>query len=334
MKRLALGHTPTPIWHNPALDALVGFELWVKRDDATSGAAAGNKIRKLEYLLADAMARGASVVITCGGAQSNHARATALLARELGLQPVLLLRTPDPAAPPAVVGNLLLNRLVGAEVRFITPAQYRERERLMADMAVEFAARGKQAYVIPEGGSNGVGSFGYVTALEELNEQRAAGDLPQDLELIATACGSGGTAAGIALGLSRFPQVAARAAAFAVCDDSAYFEATVARIAAEAEALDPTLSAADALGVLDIYDQFKGPAYGVPTTEQLDFMVQVARVSGLMLDPTYTAKALFGLSRLAKKPRRALFVHTGGLPGLLAESELMVRASARADAGA
>ena len=332
MKRLRLCHRPTPLWHNRALDAFLGFELWVKRDDMTSGAAAGNKIRKLEYLFADALAHGATVVITCGGAQSNHARATALLARELGLQPVLLLRTPDPASPPPTVGNLLLDRLVGADVRFITPQQYRAREQLMKDVAAEFLARGQRAYVIPEGGSNGVGSFGYVAALEELAEQQAAGELPEGLDLLAFACGSGGTAAGIALGLTRFPNVAARAAAFAVCDDRAYFADLVARIAAEASALDPSLDSAGALALLDIYDQFKGPAYGVPSAEQLDFMVRVARISGLVLEPTYTAKALFGLAHLPRKPARALFLHTGGLPGLLAESELTAAASARADA--
>ena len=326
MKRLALCHTPTPIWHNRALDALLGFELWVKRDDMTSGAAGGNKIRKLEYLLADALARGATTVITCGGLQSNHARATALLARELGLAPVLFLRTNDPAAPPEPVGNLLLDRLVGADVRLITPAQYRERDQLMAQAAAELQARGRPAYVIPEGGSNGVGSFGYIEAIEELLDQQTAGALAGDLDVIAFACGSGGTAAGIALGLARFPSVAARAAAFAVCDDRAYFETTVARIAAEAQALDATLSAPDAARVLDIYDEFKGPAYGVPSSEQLDFIVKVARTSGLVLDPTYTGKALFGLSRLSPQPRRALFVHTGGLPGLLAEGPLIAAA--------
>lgn len=333
MKRLALCHTPTPIWHNRALDAWLGFELWVKRDDMTSGAAAGNKIRKLEYLLADALGHGATTVITCGGAQSNHARATALLARELGLKPVLLLRTPDPQAPPESVGNLLLNRLVGADVRFITPTQYRAREQLMAEVATELATGGERPYVIPEGGSNGVGSFGYIAAVEELAEQQAVGDLPDDLDLVAFACGSGGTAAGIALGLTRFPNVAPRAAAFAVCDDRAYFEGIVARIASEVQALEPTLVAQQALGVLDIYDQFKGPAYGVPSQEQLDFIVEVARVSGLVLDPTYTGKALFGLARLANLPRRALFVHTGGLPGLLAEPRLIATASAPGGAG-
>jgi D-cysteine desulfhydrase len=330
MKRLLLSHTPTPIWHNRALDALLGFELWVKRDDMSSGAAAGNKIRKLEYLLADALARGATAVVTCGGLQSNHARATALLARELGLHAVLLLRTAEPSTPPEPVGNLLLDKLVGADIRLITPEQYRERERLMADVAEELRARGQTAYVIPEGGSNGVGSFGYITALEELAEQRHLGDLPGDIELIALACGSGGTAAGVALGLARFPDLAPRAAAFAVCDDRAYFETTVARIVAEARALDPTLGPP---GPLDIYEEFKGPGYGVASREQLDFIVGVARTSGLLLDPTYTGKALFGLAQLAPRPARALFIHTGGLPGLLAESQVMAAASARVDAG-
>lgn len=322
MKRVALCHTPTPIWHHRGLSALVGCELWVKRDDMSSGAAAGNKIRKLEYLLADALAQGATAVVTCGGEQSNHARATALAARELGLLPVLLLRTQNPAAPPADTGNLLLNRLCGAELRFITPAQYRERERLMAELADELRQRGLSPYIIPEGGSNGVGSFGYISALEELAEQQAVGELPRDLDLVAFACGSGGTAAGIALGLSRFP-IAARAAAFAVCDDRAYFEAIVARIVGEVRALDPTFSEP---APLEIYDEFKGPAYSVPSAEQLAFIGAVAKTSGLVLDPAYTGKALFGLAHLPNKPRRALFVHTGGLPGLLAAAPLMAGA--------
>jgi D-cysteine desulfhydrase len=328
MKRLSLVHGPTPIWRNRALDELLGLELWVKRDDMTSGAAAGNKIRKLEYLLADALSLGATTVITCGGAQSNHARATALLARELGLRPVLFLRAT--AAEPALRGNLLLDRLVGAELRFITPEQYRVRHELMSEAHAELSARGERPYVIPEGGSNGLGSFGYIAAVEELADQLHAGQIPSDLDLIAVACGSGGTAAGIGLGLARFPRVARRAAAFAVCDDRAYFERAIAEIVAQAQALDPSLEAPK---TLDVYDHWKGPAYGVPSAEQLDFIVQVARVSGLVLEPTYSGKALFGLSRLPHRPKRALFVHTGGLPGLLAEGELIAPALARAEAG-
>ena len=330
MKRLRLCHTPTPVWHNARLDHLLGFELWVKRDDMSAGAAAGNKIRKLEYLLADALSRGATSIVTCGGAQSNHARATALMARELGLRSVLLLRTNDPAQPPPPTGNLLLDRLAGAELRFITPEQYRERAALMAEAAAALQKRGEVPYVIPEGGSNGLGALGYVAALEELAEQQLEGELPPDLELIGFACGSGGTAAGIALGLGRFPSVAERALALAVCDDRAYFESVIASITTQARNLDPSLPEP---GPLEIRDEFKGPGYGVPSGEQLDFLLEVASVSGLILEPTYTGKALFGLSRLSPKPRRALFVHTGGLPGLLAESELIARAWARGASG-
>jgi D-cysteine desulfhydrase len=323
MKRLLLCHAPTPLWHNPRLDALLGFELWVKRDDMSSGAAAGNKIRKLEYLLADALGRGATTVVTCGGQQSNHARATAVAAAELGLRSILLLRTADPSAPPASTGNLLLDRMVGAELRLITPAQYRERAQHLATVSDELCARGEVPYVIPEGGSSGLGAFGYVNAVEELAEQQSEGELPEDVDVLAVACGSGGTAAGVALGLGRFPNVAERVAAFAVCDDRAYFERVIEGIEREARALDPSLPAP---GPLDIYDEFKGPAYGVPSTEQLAFVLEVARCSGLVLDPVYTGKALFGLARLSPRPRRALFVHTGGLPGLLGEAELMARA--------
>lgn len=330
MKRLQLCHAPTPVWRNRALDALLGFELWVKRDDMTSGASAGNKLRKLEYLLADALARGATTVITCGGEQSNHARATALAAREVGLRPVLLLRTREPATPPPPWGNLFLDRLAGAELRFITPAQYLQRTQLLNELAAELTAGGEKPYLIPEGGSNGLGALGYFNAVAELAEQQEAGDLPEDLDVVAVACGSGGTAAGVALGLGRFAGVAARAAAYAVCDDRRHFEQLIARITQEARALDASLPEP---GPLDIYDEHKGPAYGVASAEQLDFIVRVARCSGLVLDASYTGKALYGLARLSPKPRRALFIHTGGLPGLLVEPAVMAAAAARDAAG-
>ena len=122
-RKLVLARTPTPLARYQALDPLVGAEVWVKRDDLTEGAAAGNKIRKLEYLLAEALAQGARAVITCGALQSNHARATAVLSRQLGLRPVLLLRSEDPARARADCGNAFLDVLVGAEIRGITPAQ-------------------------------------------------------------------------------------------------------------------------------------------------------------------------------------------------------------------
>jgi D-cysteine desulfhydrase len=312
-----LAHLPTPITHHPELDGLVGCEVWVKRDDMSAGVAAGNKIRKLEYLLHDALERGARCLVTCGGVQSNHARATAIVAREHGLSAQLFLRTDDPAAAHALTGNLFLDRMVGAEIHFIGHQDYARREELMAACADAQTAKGEPGYVIPEGGSNGLGALGYVDAMAEVRAQLDEGVAGgARFDVVAHACGSGGTAAGVALG-ARLHDVANEALAFAVCNDRAYFDAVVRRIIDEARALVPSLPA----GVLPvIHDAWKGPAYAVPSEEQLRFILEVARRTGLLFDPVYTGKALFGLARLSPKPRRALFVHTGGLPGLLADA--------------
>ena len=316
--RLHLAHLPTPLWRHDALDEVCGTEVWVKRDDMTAGAAAGNKIRKLEWLAADAIDRRASVLLTCGGVQSNHARATALVGAQLGLRVMLFLRTEHPEAPQEVTGNLLLDRVAGAEVYFITPAQYRDRGEVMQNAADELGRRGEVPYIIPEGGSNGRGALGYVEAMREVRSQLdlGLGGGPQPFEAVVHACGSGGTAAGVTLGARAF-DVARRTLAMAVCDDRATFDAIIARTVAEALVLRPELREP---GPLEVIDEFRGPAYGVPSAEQRQFIVTVARRTGLVLDPVYSGKALFGLSRLSPKPSRVLFIHTGGLPGLLAQS--------------
>jgi D-cysteine desulfhydrase len=316
--KIGLAHLPTPLWRHDALDALVGTSVWVKRDDMTAGAAAGNKIRKLEYLLADARARQAAVVITCGGLQSNHARATAICARQLGLRAVLLLRTAQPSPPRLDAGNAFLDALVGAEVRYITPDQYRTRDALMAEVAQEIEHDGERAYVIPEGGSSGLGALGYVDAMSELRAQldTAVDGAPRRFDAVVHACGSGGTAAGVALGAGMHG-IADRTLAMAVCDDRAYFEPLISRLIAEARALLPGGGTPNALRVVD---RFKGPAYGVPSPEQARFIAQVARSCGLILDPVYSGKALYALAAMPDKPARALFIHTGGLPGLLAQT--------------
>ncbi len=329
LPRLALAHTPTPVVRAPArllselgLDAS-RIDLWIKRDDVTGGAEAGNKVRKLEYLLAAAQAEGATVLVTCGGLQSNHARATAVLGASLGMRSVLLLRTTSPDLGPEslpLTGNVLVDRLVGAEIRLITPHQYRERTERMAQVAEELRAAGEHPYVIAEGGSSGLGSFGYVRAMLELGRQLElglAGGRPFDV--VVHACGSGGTAAGVALGAA-LAGVASELRPMAVCDDTAYFEATIARLVGEARALDPKLCAPIPVRV---DDRAKGPAYGVPTETQKRLIVDVARSSGLLLDPVYTGKAFYGLVQAARRGEldgaRVLFLHTGGLPGLLAQ---------------
>jgi D-cysteine desulfhydrase len=322
MARIPLAHLPTPLWHNQALDELVGTEVWIKRDDMTSGAAAGNKIRKLEYLLGEAVDRRATTVITCGGVQSNHARATAIAARELGMRTVLFLRTADAQPPAVAVGNVLLDTMVGAELRFITPDQYRQRDALMGEAARTLEGQGERAYVIPEGGSNGLGALGYVDAMQETRAQmeRAAAGAPSTFDAVAVACGSGGTAAGCVVGARAFA-VAPHVHAFAVCENAASFKAVIDGIVSGSLRLR---AQPGPLSELFIHDDWKGPAYGVLDEEQRQFIVKVALSSGLILDPVYTGKALFGLSRLAPKPKRVLFIHTGGLPGLLAEADTIV----------
>ena len=344
LPRLHLVHGPTPIVRLPALDDIVGTEIWIKRDDATAGAESGNKIRKLEFLLADAREKGARVVVTCGALQSNHARATALTCAQLGLRSILLLRVADPerarAAPLELGGNVLLDRLAGAEIRFVSPQEYRERGGLLEQARADSDDRGLRAYIIPEGGSNGLGSLGYVEAMREVKQQMhlgLAGD-GSPFDVVAHACGSGGTAAGVGLGAAHYG-VAHETWAFAVCDDRDYFRKTIARIAIESrgymsslpeiafvEPGSPESVAPDGTARIVVDDRAKGPAYGSMNDAQKRFLVRVARAAGLVLDPVYTGKALFGVAQAVERGEirqgsRVLFLHTGGLPGLLAQGE-------------
>ncbi len=313
-----LAHLPTPVWHNANLSKLLGLELWVKRDDMSAGAAAGNKIRKLEFLLHEAVLAGCHRLITCGGEQSNHARATALCGASLGLRSTLYLRKQPDAPAPKPQGNLLLDRLVGAEIRWITPDQYQQVDAIMQRAKERDAADGIASAVIPEGGSNGLGAMGYVRAMLEIREQLASSaEEPQHFDVIVHACGSGGTAAGTALG-GALTKLASEVLAIPVCNDAAYFGARVRGIVEQARTLCPDL--VDPLP-LTFPEGFQGPAYGVASRAQLEFIRRVARCAGLILDPVYTGKALFGLAELNPRPKRALFIHTGGLPGLLAQAD-------------
>jgi D-cysteine desulfhydrase len=239
----------------------------------------------------------------------------------LGLKSILFLRTNDPDSV-TVDGNLLLDRLTDAEVRFISPEQWPDRERIMHQSAEALLREGRRAYVIPEGGSNGLGALGYVEAMSEVRRQLdlgLGGGKPYDS--IVVACGSGGPAAGLALGAAMYG-VAREVVAMAVCDDAAYFAARIEGIIKEARQLDARFPEPVRL-VVD--DDCKGPAYAVMTLEQRKLLARVTSLSGLVLDPVYTGKAFSGLVDLTKPNgllagKRVLFMHTGGLPGLLAQA--------------
>lgn len=312
--RVPLAVTPTPLEPLPVLSSRFGVELHAKRDDLTGAPLSGNKVRKLEFLLAEAKAEGADVVITCGGVQSNHCRATAIAARRLGLDSVLLLRVPDPAAPPPVEGNVLLDRLVGAELRYISPAQYRERKTLFPLVAEELRARGRRPYIIPEGGSNALGSFGYVRCVEEI-----AAQLPPGPATLVYAAGSGGTGAGLILGVKALG-LPWRVVGVNVCDDRDYFVRAIGEVIEEAIArYAPSMPFSR--DEIEILDGYVGEGYAKSRPAELRLIAEVARAEALILDPVYTGKAFFGMaSELRKDPRafgeRIVFLHTGGIFGL------------------
>lgn len=321
---LPLARSNTPLEHLDALSDELGVDLWVKRDDLTGSHLSGNKVRKLDFLLADAVAQGATHVITCGGVQSNHARATALAARPLGLTPILLLRTPTGSPdelPSPPTGNVLLDRLAGATIVTISPEDYRNaRAERMATLAESLRQQGHRPYVVPEGGSNALGALGYVACAREINAQ--LGDLgPADVVVAAT--GSGGTLAGLALG---FEDLGAktRAVGFAVCDDAAYFSAIVDRLAADAQVFGLPVLSKDRYAVNDHY---VGHGYARSTPHEIAFLAETLARHGLALDPVYTNKAFMGLLDTLRNapgtltadgspPRRVVFVHTGGIFGL------------------
>ena len=304
---------PTPLHRLPRLSRELGVDLWVKRDDLTGAALSGNKVRKLEYLLRDAVSRGADTVITCGGVQSNHARATAIAAAQLGLQSLLILRGEE---PPRLEGNLLLDRMVGAHVLWVTPDEYRDRARIFDEQRRRLEAQGRRVALIPEGGSTALGALGYVAAMEEVAAQTFAEDLTFDT--IVCAVGSGGTLAGLLSGARTFAK-RTQVVGVNVCDDAPTFFGIVRSL------LDDMTEAYGLEEVPDkdirLLDGFVGAGYALSRPHELALLRHVAQTEGLLLDPVYTGKAFFGLRETLRTNRlafgeRVLFVHTGGLYGL------------------
>ncbi len=315
-ERIALARLPTPLERLDRTSDCLGRDVWVKRDDLTGTALSGNKIRKLEYLVGDARAKGADTLVTCGAVNSNHARATAVAAARLGMRSHLLLRG-EVQDPPE--GNLLLDRLVGAEVTFITHDEWRERDARMAAIVKALAAEGRRGYAIPEGGSNGIGCLGYVAAIEELLRQEV--DHGIRIRRIVHATGSGGTTAGLALGVAAAGRDDLEVIGVAVCDSRAYFDARVGSICDEAAAagwVSPEVRERTRWTILDAY---KGEGYGLTTPAEMEGLALLARREGLFVDPVYTNKAWRGLLGEVEAGRwpnegATVFLHTGGLFGL------------------
>jgi D-cysteine desulfhydrase family pyridoxal phosphate-dependent enzyme len=316
--RVKLADLPTAIDEAPRLAKEIGLDrLLIKRDDNTGLAMGGNKARKLEFLMADAQALGAKVVLTCGSAQSNHVRMTAAAAKKMGMDALLIL--PD-KMPKIFTGNLMLDTILGAELKFAPEIDYAHIQELMEEEAKRLTAEGRTAYVIPVGGSNPIGSLGYVDAAREVAGQLA--ELGISKVDMFVALGSTGTFAGLVAGCNRYMP---DARAFGV---SVVRPETTCRPTAEKEIAGTSALLGDPADFsrAEIRDAYVGDGYAIPTTGCKEAILLTARTEGLILDPVYTGKAMAGLIDLARKgeigDRPVLFWHTGGTPGLFAHESL------------
>jgi L-cysteate sulfo-lyase len=317
--RVDLCHQPTPLEEMPRLSAaLDGPKFWIKRDDCTGLATGGNKTRKLEFLLADALQQGADMLVTQGAVQSNHVRQTAAAACKFGLDCHALLerRVPDRAADYETTGNVLFDHIFGTTIEFRPPGLDMNAEA--RSVTEKFAANGRKPYFIPGGGSNEIGALGYVSCAYEMLAQFDAQGL--DVGWIVLASGSAGTHAGLLAGLhaagSDIPVMG-----ISVRQPRERQIAAVHKLAAAtaAQLTDTPLSLEKTL----IDDGYVGAGYGLPTEGTIAAINLIARKEGVLLDPVYSAKGLAGMIGLTEqkffdRQKDVVFLHTGGAAALFA----------------
>ncbi|XP_072038149.1 uncharacterized protein, partial [Amphiura filiformis] len=312
---LAQCNTPIQRWNLPGVPD--DFEIFIKRDDLTGSVLSGNKVRKLEFLFADAIKQGCSSIITCGGTQSNFCRATCICAKTLGMKAHLLLKTDkDPADVPCA-GNYLLDHMVGAHVYFLpTNLGLHEdvwpRMRQLADTIEK--ETGKKAYTTPPGGSTSVGMFGYVNAFHEMTKQ----DAFESITDVVSATGSGGTAAGLIVG-NHLTGNKVKLHGMVVSDTGPFHHNEVNQMLRDVE-----LQKADGSGLtsedsINLLDGPIGAGYALSSQDELEFIRDVAQHTGIILDPVYTGKSVFHLVKQLQtnpgmfKGKKIIFLHTGGM---------------------
>ena len=304
--RVKLGLFPTPIHRLDRVSSLLHTNVYIKRDDLTGVGLGGNKVRKLEFLLADAQQKGAGLVFTTGGAQSNHAMLTAAAAGKLGMEAILILKQ---RGVTERLGNQLLEHPMGTEVRFMDTNDYAD---IYAEMDRGGKERGVPYYKIPCGGSNALGTLGYVACAEEIRGQG------MKFDHLVCAEGSGGTMAGLALGAKLFLP---GTRVYGMMVDTDPFDVITLRLMREAAELleaDLAISGED-FTLRDLC----GPGYAIPSEEGNAAVELMAREEGIFLDPVYTGKAFAGLLQIAREGAfreddRVLFLHSGGAGGLFA----------------
>ncbi len=317
LQRASIAHLPTPMEELPRLSAALGGpRLLVKRDDQTGLATGGNKTRKLEFLVGEALAGRADVLVTGGAPQSNHARQTAAAAARFGLRCVLVLRG---QAPETLTGNLMLDKLLGAELRWTGD---QELGTALQETAAELWSMGGRPALIPYGGSNAVGASGYAAAMEELTTQLEASG--ESVDAIVFASSSSGTQAGLVVA-ARTLGFRGRVVGISVDKPRADLAAAVAQLASETAShlnLRLTFHADE----IEVSDDYLGGGYAVIGDPEREAMRLFARHEGLLLDPVYTGRAAAGLIDLIRRghwrsDQTVLFWHTGGTAGLFGFGE-------------
>ena len=304
-----------------------GRRIWCKRDDLTGSLLTGNKVRKLEFLAAEARQTGCTVLVTAGALQSNHCRATAAVAAQLGLKCELILRGHE----QELSGNYLLSRMLNAEITYVAKSTTGDEMTVhLADAEKRWAARGEKALTIPIGGSDAMGIWGYIAAVEELAEDMKRNDLSS--AAIVHATGSGGTQAGLNAGVL-LHEVDADVISYAVCDDEAYFNAKAQEDWSNLRAGRPELPSAPIKTLTN--DKYIGPGYGKAGEEIFDALAELARLEGITLDPVYTGKAFYGLitdlasGEFASSASDIIFMHTGGVFGIFPHASAVEAALGR-----
>lgn len=321
--RVEISHSPTPIESAPRLSKELGCNIFIKRDDCTGLASGGNKTRKLEYLLADAIRLGADTLVTIGGLQSNHARQTAAAAAKFGLNCELILQdvTCSPVNNYSDNGNILLDHLFGASVHHLTIDQ--DCDEYAENLIKDLKQNGRKPYLIPVGGSDEIGSIGYVRCAYEILEQLNEQDTKIDHIVLAT--GSAGTQAGLLAGLiaknTNIPVLGINVSRFEQ-EQTDLVTSLVKKVLLKLN-IDENL----AKGRVFTNGDYFGESYGVPTQEMIKAVKQCASLEGLLLDPVYTGKAMAGLMDLCRRKKiksdsNILFIHTGGSAGLFAYQEI------------
>jgi D-cysteine desulfhydrase len=321
-EHISLANLPTRIQKLDRLsEELSGINLYVKRDDETGAEMSGNKVRKLEFAIKEALDMGCDTLITCGGIQSNHARATAAAAAKLGMNSCLVLRSDE---KPEVDGNYFLDKVIGADVRIISSEDYSKRRTdIMESIKKEYDLKGHKAYIIPEGASNGIGTFGYFKCMEEIAAQEREIGIKFDTILVAV--GSGGTYSGLFL-YNKLFNAGKNIIGVNVSNDADYFKNKIYHILHESMDYLHT-SVEFSKDEINIIDGYVGIGYAKSRKEEIDFIYKLAKLEGIILDPVYTGKALYGFVSEVKKGnlkdmKNVLFIHTGGLFGLFPKKDM------------